>query len=310
VPRLSIVVPFAGDESLLHATLLSILENRPTDCEIIVAHDGSYHDPYRLLHDELIDIEVLDCPSTIGLINEAVLAAVAPIVQVLLPGSEIECDWVEEPLSLLDADPLISGVMLPSHDDSVDRSFFGFDMTALPRRIELAKPRYRGSATPAINGTFFRRKILRMLDGFLDAPSVENCEIEFGLAMRSLGLEAVIADETELDITACPKAASQTAFARGQVYGRIALAYSKLDSSGVEINSMISRLGHLAGGLMNPSTVAERLGWVMGLTDTKLVRQIRMRIEGAATVLDLQSSDTHSGQQTIPVSAAEIRRAA
>ena len=48
VPRLSIIIPHRNDQ-LLEETILSVLENRPRDCEIIVAHDGSYCDPYQLV---------------------------------------------------------------------------------------------------------------------------------------------------------------------------------------------------------------------------------------------------------------------
>ena len=38
----------AHDETLLEASLVSVLQNRPADCEIVVVHDESYHDPYDL----------------------------------------------------------------------------------------------------------------------------------------------------------------------------------------------------------------------------------------------------------------------
>ncbi len=46
--RLSIVVPHLGADGPFEDTLISILENRPADVEVIVAHDGSYSDPFEL----------------------------------------------------------------------------------------------------------------------------------------------------------------------------------------------------------------------------------------------------------------------
>ena len=48
MPRLSIVIPVLGDPQQLDDTLLSVLENRPANCEILVVHNQPYHDPYNL----------------------------------------------------------------------------------------------------------------------------------------------------------------------------------------------------------------------------------------------------------------------
>ena len=47
VPKLSILIA-AHDEALLESSLVSVLQNRPPDCEIIVVNDEGYHDPYAL----------------------------------------------------------------------------------------------------------------------------------------------------------------------------------------------------------------------------------------------------------------------
>ncbi len=54
-----------------------------------------------------------------------------------------------------------------------------------------------------------------------------------------------------------------------------------MERSGVEIDSLVARIGHLATGLISPSTVAERLGWVLGTRDGSLARTIAKRIERA-----------------------------
>ena len=48
VPRLSIVIPSVGDCNLLEDSLVSVLENRPADCEVLVVHNRPYDDPYNL----------------------------------------------------------------------------------------------------------------------------------------------------------------------------------------------------------------------------------------------------------------------
>ena len=46
-PRLSIVIP-AADTAALEETLVSVLENRPADCEIIAALAVPYADPWNI----------------------------------------------------------------------------------------------------------------------------------------------------------------------------------------------------------------------------------------------------------------------
>jgi len=52
VTQLSIVIPATGTQEQLDQTLVSVLENRPSDCEVIVPHAFDYKDPYDL-HDEV-----------------------------------------------------------------------------------------------------------------------------------------------------------------------------------------------------------------------------------------------------------------
>ena len=79
MPRLSIIVPHRHQDSRLEATLLSLLENRPDDSEIIVVHDGSYGDPYKLV-DEVIFIEEERSSNTLKLLNAGVMAACSPAI--------------------------------------------------------------------------------------------------------------------------------------------------------------------------------------------------------------------------------------
>ena len=46
--RLSIVIPVLGSLDGLEDTLVSVLENRPADCQIVVVLNQPYDDPYDL----------------------------------------------------------------------------------------------------------------------------------------------------------------------------------------------------------------------------------------------------------------------
>ena len=47
-PRLSIIIPAPGNETTLEETLVSVLENRPENSEIVVVLGFGYHDPWSV----------------------------------------------------------------------------------------------------------------------------------------------------------------------------------------------------------------------------------------------------------------------
>ncbi len=281
VPRLSIVVPFVKNVNRLEKTLLSILENRPRDCEVILVHNGNYEDPYDLGADEVVLIETEEQSSVVGLINEGVFAACSNVISVLLPGDVVEAGWERSALSMFQ-DQGIAAVCMPTIVGGQEQAtVFGLDTDVLPRRSLGRRQRSAEEATPTLHGTFFRRRVLLALDGFFDHGSTEAAEMEFGLALRSLALTAVIDQEATVEWSGSLQDLGQTSYHLGQIAGQLAVAYSQVERSGVEIDSLVARIGHLATGLISPSTVAERLGWVLGTRDGSLVRRIAKRIERA-----------------------------
>ena len=70
MPRLSIIIPVLGNLELLEDTLVSVLENRPDSCEIIVVLDEVYEDPYELKDEIRFD----RAPPGAGLVAGANLA--------------------------------------------------------------------------------------------------------------------------------------------------------------------------------------------------------------------------------------------
>ena len=68
MPRLSIIIPHRNNDQRLEETILSVLENRPRDCEVIVVHDGSYRDPYDL-GDEVVYVQEEPNSSAVELLN-------------------------------------------------------------------------------------------------------------------------------------------------------------------------------------------------------------------------------------------------
>lgn len=98
--RLSIVVPYDRDEAAFETSLVSVLENRPEYCEIIVSHDGQYPDPFDL-GDE-VRFVIAPGADSVSLIKAAVSAAMGRVVHVMMGGARATENWSEEPVSMFE----------------------------------------------------------------------------------------------------------------------------------------------------------------------------------------------------------------
>jgi hypothetical protein len=101
-PRLSIVVPMTTDTQSLEETLVSVLENRPDDAEIIVVLARPYADPWNI-RDE---VRFMKAPAGAGLVacvNLGIAASRAPVIHVLAAGWRATSGWTDAPLAILEA---------------------------------------------------------------------------------------------------------------------------------------------------------------------------------------------------------------
>ncbi len=98
VPRLAIIVSAGGSTESLESTLVSVLEHRPPDCEILVALTGKYADPYQL-QDEVRFVQAAPRTGAVAAIRDAIAASRAPFIHVLAGGCTVTEGWVEPALA-------------------------------------------------------------------------------------------------------------------------------------------------------------------------------------------------------------------
>jgi hypothetical protein len=108
VPRLSILIPVADKLERLEDTLISLLENRPADCQIVVVLNEPYADPYQL-KDEVCFIEAPRRARLAESINFGFASCRAPIVHVLACGLEVSPGWTDPVLAHF-KDPKVAAV--------------------------------------------------------------------------------------------------------------------------------------------------------------------------------------------------------
>jgi hypothetical protein len=190
VPRLSIIIPTLGDWEALETTLVSVLENRPPNSEIVVVVNPLYNDPYDL-KDEVRFVPALGRSRLVDLINIGFAAARAEVVHVLACGATVADGWTAAVLRLFDdvqvaaVAPVVLDATRPSRvltagctwSSRGQWSSYGADMAV--EEIDKVSQHWIG---PDLAAAFYRRSALAEVGG-LDAT------LPPALAAVDLGLQ-------------------------------------------------------------------------------------------------------------------------
>ena len=205
---LTIIIPLLEDTDtdLFEATLVSILENRPEEDDILVVNAAGYENSYDLTRDEGVIFVTAD-PS-IGLIdaiNLGVLNSNTPYVCPLLCGCEVAEDWARPALELLADEKTAVVIPKTSKVTTAGRRLasFGYalrrDGVLLPLRS--GKLPAASLAAPDMAGVFFRRRTV--LDLGLFQPALgPMAYADMALLCGELGLDVLFAPDSVLTYSA------------------------------------------------------------------------------------------------------------
>lgn len=106
--RLSILIPFVGNTKLLEDTLVSVLENRPDESEVLVVLGRRYEDPYEL-GDEVRFLQAPRRTNLVGCLNLGIGMCRSEVVHILACGTQVVEGWAEAALGHF-ADPRVACV--------------------------------------------------------------------------------------------------------------------------------------------------------------------------------------------------------
>ncbi|MCL4202442.1 MAG: hypothetical protein KJ000_08095 [Pirellulaceae bacterium] len=208
--RLSIIVPLLGDPQLFEDTLVSVLQNRPASCEVLVVHPGRYEDPYNL-SDEVAFVPIARNADAIQAVNAGLQAARGEIVHLLQPGILAEEGWTSGALKRF-CDREIAAIA-PLVLDAGDKERIlsaGLRFSVAGRRIvhgagmrlSRAKRTLRRTIVgPARMAAFYRRSVVVALGGFCPQAGPWFADIDLGLSMHRLGFRCAIEPEAVLTAT-------------------------------------------------------------------------------------------------------------
>lgn len=199
MPRLSILIPCLGGARDFDSTLVSVLQNRPADSEVLVVHAAPYDDPYALAGEVRFE-QLPDANSLPQLINRGCQLARGEFVHVLGCGLEVEEGWTETALQHF-IDPEVAAVSpLVMQPDGrrvvaagVNYARAGWRKVAgvgLPENSrKLVRMRIAG---PTLQAGFYRREVLALIGGFDEKLATEHADVDLALLLAECEQSIVV----------------------------------------------------------------------------------------------------------------------
>lgn len=197
MPHLSIILPVLGPPAQMEDSLVSVLENRPEGCEILVVLNRPYDDPYQL-EDE---VRFLQAPRGAGLseaINCGIMASRGSIIHVLSCGVQACEGWCEAALERF-LDPQVAAVspvlVDPENRKRVVSAGAAYQLWGRVRRqrkSSWSKSRSDVVADPDFAAGFYRKSALEQVGLFSQRFGPGLAAVAAQLALQDAGLDCVL----------------------------------------------------------------------------------------------------------------------
>lgn len=304
IPRLSIVVPIGRDLPAFETTLISVLENRPENSEVLVAHDGRYDDPFNL-GDEVKFI-VGDSSTTVDLVHAAAGAAMGRFIHVIADGIRATADWTAAAVEKFESYDI--GVVAPvirnectgrivaaGWYDATDRLCKPF----ASGKTEAPKPN-RKKIGAYLQASFWRRDLLVSLGDAFESRDTTEATYAYELLIREAGWRGVPATDCELIIEDDVIPGHEPSMGRGRRLRAIRQCFGQGGWSSSIQSSMVAGIANL----IRPAMWMESLGQALApISESKLGDQLRIEVVAPC-------NDNEVIHRMPMTSAAPTRRAA
>ena len=200
MPRLSIIIPLLGDPAQLDDTLVSVLENRPANCEILVVHNEPYDDPYGLAG-EVRFLEAAPGAALAECLNLGLRASRAAVVHVLSCGVEVSPGWAEAAIRhFRDAEVAAVAAVVLSRGEprQVASAGLGYRAEGVAWRLDQGAPPtglgecWTNLCGPDVLAAFYCKSTLEAVGGFSPHAADMLMGIDAALALRQAGFRCVL----------------------------------------------------------------------------------------------------------------------
>lgn len=232
--RLSIIIPVLGSSARLEGTLVSVLENRPPDCEILVVHNAPYADPYDLAG-EIRFLPVASGSSLVESLNAGIQASGGAVVHLLAAGFEAAEGWTEPALAhfqdrrVASVAPVVvdslgmqvtlaAGLQYSCRRGRTVRTDATLASEATPSSSQAQQGEVLG---PLLQAAFYRRSALELVGGLPRAVGDALADADLALALKSAGYRSVLEPRSIVSATAGDIAAPQPGFRQGLTAERL-----------------------------------------------------------------------------------------
>ncbi len=191
-----------GNLKRLEDTLVSVLQNRPEKCQVVVVLNQPYEDPYELDG----EVDFVQAPSGAGLVecfDWGVTASKAPIVHMIAAGVEATANWTDAAMSHF-VEPDVAAVA-PLIVDRVDRQRVlsaGLHYTSAGAICRIASRTGRPVASPFRGpdplASFYRKSVLDSIEAMPHIGSELVAATDCALAVRQAGFHCAFEPESLL----------------------------------------------------------------------------------------------------------------
>jgi hypothetical protein len=194
VGRLAIVIPSIASVDALEGTLLSVLENRPPRCEIVVVHTHPYSDPYQL-QGEVRFLQVPARSSFVACANKGLQETSADVLHLLSAGCQVKEGWTDgvfkhfvDPRVAVVA-PLLLDVAEPTHTVDAALSYGVGGVRRVTARFTADV--HGAGVTPilaaSLKAVFYNRLTLSTAGMLSHEVGADLADIDLGLLLRHAG---------------------------------------------------------------------------------------------------------------------------
>ena len=193
IPRLSIVIPMTTGAGDLEDTLVSVLENRPDESEIVVVLARPYADPWNL-RDE---VRFVQAPSNAGLVscvNLGIAASEAAVIHVLAAGWRATPGWTDSPMAILEAGD--AGAVVPVVSDAGRAVSTGVRCSRGGRRL----PQAEDAMAPCLEVGFWRADVLDMAGHGFSLVCGDDCaDTDMAVTLDRMGCPVMVEPASQVE---------------------------------------------------------------------------------------------------------------
>jgi len=197
-----------GSAPRLESTLVSVLENRPSDCEIIVVLNSPYDDPYDL-KDEVRYLHVEESAGIVESLNIGIQASRASIVHLLASGFEVTEGWTDAVWAHF-RDPRVAAVAPVVIDVLESRKVLaaGLELAASTRSVrsfdrldDLTDVSPTPVLGPLVQAAFYRRSALELVGGLPQAVGDSLADVDLALTLKYAGYHCLLEPRSRIEAT-------------------------------------------------------------------------------------------------------------